>query len=295
MRALSIMQPWAYAITNGTKRIENRTWYTAFRGPFLIHAGKRYQIGAEIAIHGDSPEVDVAGMLTAPRGAIVGSASVVDCVRVDNVAADQRVWAGGPWCFILSDVRACDPIPYIGALGFFEVDVSRGLESPVSAASNQTPQNAATIVPRRLPICRRCQTPVTVSTSFFCFRGGAPPSVTRHAECACRIADHAGIIGAPGPLLTASELASLRAEISWVQASAQNEATTCSICGRPSVALCDYVVAGGTCDVGLCGRHRLKIGPDRDVCPDHRRAVTGEQLLPFMFDGTSTEVLHHGP
>jgi ASCH domain len=38
MKILSIRQPWAYLIANGQKNIENRTWLTNYRGPFLIHA-----------------------------------------------------------------------------------------------------------------------------------------------------------------------------------------------------------------------------------------------------------------
>jgi len=37
-RALSIRQPWAYAILHLGKDIENRPWRTNFRGPLLIHA-----------------------------------------------------------------------------------------------------------------------------------------------------------------------------------------------------------------------------------------------------------------
>lgn len=45
MKALSILQPWAWLITAGHKDIENRRWWTNYRGPFLIHAGKKW--GAE--------------------------------------------------------------------------------------------------------------------------------------------------------------------------------------------------------------------------------------------------------
>ena len=41
MKALSIMQPWAWLIVNGHKAIENRTWRCHVRGPILIHAGKK--------------------------------------------------------------------------------------------------------------------------------------------------------------------------------------------------------------------------------------------------------------
>jgi hypothetical protein len=122
MRALSIQQPWTYCITHGTKRVENRSWPTSFRGRVLLHAGKKRQRGVEAEIHIDSPEVDDQAMRTAPTGAIVGAATIVACVTPSRVSADQRIWAGGPWCFILEDVVAFDePIPYRGKLGFFEV------------------------------------------------------------------------------------------------------------------------------------------------------------------------------
>ena len=40
MYALSIHQPWAWAILNVGKNVENRRWRTRYRGPLLIHAGK---------------------------------------------------------------------------------------------------------------------------------------------------------------------------------------------------------------------------------------------------------------
>jgi hypothetical protein len=36
MKALSIMQPWAWLIVNGHKAIENRNWRCHYRGPVLI-------------------------------------------------------------------------------------------------------------------------------------------------------------------------------------------------------------------------------------------------------------------
>lgn len=40
--ALSVRQPWAWAIISGGKTIENRSWTTPYRGPLLIHAGKAF-------------------------------------------------------------------------------------------------------------------------------------------------------------------------------------------------------------------------------------------------------------
>lgn len=33
MKAISILQPWAWLIVNRYKPVENRGWYTFFRGP----------------------------------------------------------------------------------------------------------------------------------------------------------------------------------------------------------------------------------------------------------------------
>jgi hypothetical protein len=38
MKIITIRQPWAHLIVNGSKNIENRTWPTSYRGPVLIHA-----------------------------------------------------------------------------------------------------------------------------------------------------------------------------------------------------------------------------------------------------------------
>ena len=52
----------------------------------------------------------------------------------------------------------------------------------------------------------------------------------------------------------------------------------CEFCERRHVALCDYPTENGkTCDKRLCGRHRNRVGSDRDFCPDHmkRAAASG--------------------
>jgi hypothetical protein len=41
MKALTVMQPWAWAIFHG-KAIENRTQLWTYRGPLAIHAGARW-------------------------------------------------------------------------------------------------------------------------------------------------------------------------------------------------------------------------------------------------------------
>ena len=42
VRAITIRQPYAWAIVKKGKRIENRTWSTKSRGDLFIHAGVGY-------------------------------------------------------------------------------------------------------------------------------------------------------------------------------------------------------------------------------------------------------------
>src|SRR5664280_3664302 len=52
VRILSVQQPWAWAIVEGHKRVENRTWTTPYRGPVLIHEEVRWG-GARLGTFGD--------------------------------------------------------------------------------------------------------------------------------------------------------------------------------------------------------------------------------------------------
>ena len=40
--ALSVRQPWAWAIVAGIKTVENRSWATRYRGRLLIHSSGRF-------------------------------------------------------------------------------------------------------------------------------------------------------------------------------------------------------------------------------------------------------------
>lgn len=42
MKALTVQQPWAWAIVHGGKDVENRTQAWSYRGPLAIHAGARW-------------------------------------------------------------------------------------------------------------------------------------------------------------------------------------------------------------------------------------------------------------
>lgn len=127
-RALSIRQPWAWAIINAGKDIENRDWSTRFRGPVCIHASKgmtnREWDEAMDFIDRAFPvplasqigrRRSATGSLDAKRGGIIGVAEIVDCVE-----ASASPWFFGRYGFVLSNVRPVEFIPVKGALGFFK-------------------------------------------------------------------------------------------------------------------------------------------------------------------------------
>lgn len=121
--ALSIRQPWAYGVAVGLKPIENRDWRTPnpglnFRGAFAIHASigmtqDGYWYGAEHFLR--------CGVICPPphelvRGAIIGTAEVVDIVK-----ASDSPWFFGRLGLVIANARLLEkPVPCSGSLGFFE-------------------------------------------------------------------------------------------------------------------------------------------------------------------------------
>ena len=130
-RALSIQQPWAWLIVNGYKLLENRTWKRDYRGPLLIHTGKKpdpceedISWAFDIAFQesGESMK-DLWQRYQREQvfGALVGSVVVEECIT-----RSSSPWFVGPYAFVLSKpVAWSEPIPYRGQLGFFPVNVER--------------------------------------------------------------------------------------------------------------------------------------------------------------------------
>jgi len=136
MKCLSVRQPWAWAIIHGGKDVENRNWYTKFRGTLAIHAGKSFDIPMDMFSQmghghfgqpylslalGYSKEYDSIGD-DDPRGAIIGTVEVYDCIP--DIYCDSPWKAEGDdfYCWLLRDPRALtDPIPMRGRLGLFDV------------------------------------------------------------------------------------------------------------------------------------------------------------------------------
>src|SRR3989304_3850277 len=119
--ALSVRQPWAWAIIHGGKDIENRTvkavsYGLGRPGRRAIHASKgmkrdeyekarSFMLGLGIAC----PEP--ADLL---RGGIIGDVEVTGVVKESS-----SNWFFGPRGLVLREPVACEFIPAVGALGYF--------------------------------------------------------------------------------------------------------------------------------------------------------------------------------
>jgi hypothetical protein len=110
MKCLSVRQPWASAIISGVKRVENRSRRTSHRGRLAIHAAQR----------DDAPDLPA----DLPRGAVIGTVDVIDCVHIDDAPPELRddPHATGPWLWVLDDPRPfAEPVSLRGMLGLFDV------------------------------------------------------------------------------------------------------------------------------------------------------------------------------
>ncbi len=115
MKALSLKQPWAWAVIEGIKDIENRKWKTKFRGDLLIHASRTFDGIGFIVLQNMGLNPPPESFLE--RGSIIGRVTVIDCVRVHP----SRFFFG-PWGFILRDpIKFKEPIFWKGQLGIFEI------------------------------------------------------------------------------------------------------------------------------------------------------------------------------
>jgi hypothetical protein len=129
--ALTVWQPWAWAIAAGLKPVENRGWFTSYRGPLAIHAGRAFDNAGLPAFFELLAPTGVAAPRfdELPRGAVVALTELVEvCDRARDPAAAGcgcGIWAAtGQYHWRLTTARPLtNPVPGRGRQGLFEVDL----------------------------------------------------------------------------------------------------------------------------------------------------------------------------
>jgi hypothetical protein len=122
VRALTLWQPWAWAILHAGKRIENRTRpfpHKLLGQVVALHAGKTYSHGVwNWPLPGGPPTKEECVL-----GAVVGTARLVyvfDRIPATDVPEDQHKWWVGPVGWLLDDVHPlAEPVPCRGFQGFW--------------------------------------------------------------------------------------------------------------------------------------------------------------------------------
>jgi hypothetical protein len=135
MKALTIKQPWAWAIIFGGKDIENRTWRTRYRGPLLIHAGAAYR-----------PEASLPKGVRAPARDKLEFSALIGVVELTDVVEKSRSpWFQGKYGFVLAKPRPLKPpVRCSGRLGLWTPSavqlraISARLKKRRSATSGRT-------------------------------------------------------------------------------------------------------------------------------------------------------------
>ena len=118
MKAITIKQPWVYAILHEGKDIENRSWQRSFRGWIAIHASAQPDRNAWFPRGHRLPD-----LTDLPCSAICGVALVEDIVSKSRSKWFDRPDDGSiNYGWVLGSVKPLkNPIPCKGALGLWNV------------------------------------------------------------------------------------------------------------------------------------------------------------------------------
>lgn len=111
MRAISLKQPWANLIAEGTKTIETRKWATDFRGDVVIVSSKK-------------PDIP-------PAGAAVAIVEIYDCIPMTiehEEAACCEIYENA-YAWKLRNIRRIkNPFSVKGQLKFYNVNLPANLD-----------------------------------------------------------------------------------------------------------------------------------------------------------------------
>lgn len=131
VKALTLTQPWATLMAIGAKRMETRSWRTAYRGPLAIHAAKgmpdwAMDLCMEEPFRSVLFAAGFAGVCDLPRGGVIATCRLVGCVPTKIVSASERErefgdFGPGRFAWVLDEVVALGiPLPAKGTLGLWE-------------------------------------------------------------------------------------------------------------------------------------------------------------------------------
>jgi len=132
VKVLTLQQPYAHYCIFGNsyvefdkrvdpdiKDVENRNWYSAFRGRLYIQAGKTWYDGADTRNDVRDYYPEAFATMTAELGYIIGHVDMVDCVK-----GSPSPWFFGPYGFVFENATPLvAPIAIRGSLGIWNTRI----------------------------------------------------------------------------------------------------------------------------------------------------------------------------
>lgn len=121
LRVLTVRQPWAWALIEGLKDIENRSWQTSRRGSILLHAGAAKPSAVDMAKA--SARAGRVMPVDEPRGAIIGAIKIAGIHSYDQCQGQCSPWAEREdWHWEITEpMRLPTPVPATGALNLWRL------------------------------------------------------------------------------------------------------------------------------------------------------------------------------
>lgn len=133
MKAITVLQPWAWLLAIGKKRCETRSWKTNYRGEILIHAGKRDMTDVMRQTIFEAGHMEQAGVFDTKiiTGAVIGKTTLVNCVPIDEAIAalvkaqhpDESAFGDftpGRYAWVMEGAELFDqPVPAAGKQGLW--------------------------------------------------------------------------------------------------------------------------------------------------------------------------------
>ena len=106
MKAISVRQPWASYLADGSKTIETHYWSTEHRGDLLIVSSKR-------------PKIE-----DLPTGQALCVVTLIDCrpMTQEDVRPARCAHYPGAYSWVFKDKRPIEPFNVTGRLKIYEVD-----------------------------------------------------------------------------------------------------------------------------------------------------------------------------
>lgn len=128
MKVLTIQEPYATFIMQGTKKIETRSWKTNYRGEIYIHAGKSKSFLKKIK---NDKVLKLLENINLNYGNIICKAELVDCIYmteefIEKIKSENNYeyilgeYEVGRYAWILKNIQALDKkIPAKGKLNIW--------------------------------------------------------------------------------------------------------------------------------------------------------------------------------